>query len=599
MIVRRIVSSLLIAFMNHHLSNSLDHNLLDHLIQSLKKDESIHRVDLILDATDQSSSTPSLIARRFADEFSTTTTSLIRNQTLTENQCVSSTEFTKMMSKQHNLRIGIIDLQNQPSLKTKLLNSMLDFIQRQNPAVRGKIMIIVVDDDNSKYESYLKLGWRRQFLNMLIVQFLAIQGGKRKHLSSLQDDEFTAFVHAYDPFCNLYSKNILTPNSLLYLNRSRDMNKFPLILSSYIRKFTKSDNIQGFQVELIKAFAEVLNFEPIPAFYDGIRNYQFAKAPEGKFADLQLFDQGVVYGKEKNNDHACTSFESRLEISQLSSIYAVVRQYQLPEIKVPYAFIKTSLTLFLIAIVFWITPLILQYDMKNWTIIEISSLLIGASNESRRSPRLSEAILKMCLLTVSAMTMVYFNDDMINVLLGHQEFLNLNSFQELSESNLEFYMRKETSTRLNFSIESAAMRAVLNRTHVINFNRESNHLVIISTPDSKHAQLLTAFGKPGGGSISTYYIFENVSEQNSRMTLIDEPLSRSVHVVAMNSTASFSAKLTGIVTRLHETGLIDYWHKKINDQSWFRKRRQKRYHDDLEVKKDQSRIECQHKPDAI
>ncbi|KAJ8673274.1 hypothetical protein QAD02_004536 [Eretmocerus hayati] len=190
-----LISFLVYAY--YHVDCCLDKNV-NHLIEHLKADESINRVNLVVRSMDQLSSASSTIIQRVTVEFSTTVTYMGDKSTV-EDKCLTSTEAAQMIAKRSELRVGIVEAKNHSDSNEEML-SMLEFIDQQNPLVRGKCMIILINGDNSTYEPFLKSAWKMDFLDLSIVELLAEDDSDKTDLLLSKKKSQSVYIHNFNPF---------------------------------------------------------------------------------------------------------------------------------------------------------------------------------------------------------------------------------------------------------------------------------------------------------------------------------------------------------------------------------------------------------------
>ncbi|KAJ8673238.1 hypothetical protein QAD02_004500 [Eretmocerus hayati] len=563
-------------------SDCLDSGM-NQIIQLLKKDESTSRVDMILKNENQLLMSPasSIIVKRITDEYSTTVTNYLEDQRSSKDQCISSSKTAQMISRQHNLRIGIVDFQDgSDSNRDELLSSMLNFIDHQNPLVRGKCMFIVISGNNSTYESFLRFGWMKEFLDLSVVEFVAVNDSKAMGLVVSQEYRYSISIHVFNPFYYLHSKNILETNATIFPDKLRNFNGYPLHVFMPERILSASHTVRTVQQELARSFFAVLNFKPVSPQLSRTKINSVHDLLSRKIVDFFLADEGLKYDDRGFGENECYTYLSRLEIRHLSQDRVVICQYQPSVIIISYSFVKTSIIFLGIVIIIWIASRTLQFDVKNWTALRIIRVLLGASDENRGPPSMSELVLKICLFAVSGLCAIYFNDNMMNAVLGHQQFLDVNSFRELSKSNLYLYMSHMTKDKLERSLPNdIAVQAILNRSQFVDFGRDLDASTIKSPYESQRAQLLSAVFNYGGMSTDKYRIYEEIDDKTCRMTIIDEPLSRIAHTVTANPTAFFSKRFSEIAMRLDETGMLYYWEKTNAEKTWLWRSRKVRYND--------------------
>ncbi|KAJ8673249.1 hypothetical protein QAD02_004511 [Eretmocerus hayati] len=485
-----------------------------------------------------------------------------------------------MTSERSDLKIGIIDAFYQSDSKTTSMMEMLGFIEQQNILVRGKCMIIVIDNDNSTYEPFLRFGWQKKYLDLSVVELVAMDGSEMGDLGSLQRQKSRAYVHIYNPFKKVYSKEILAENILIFPDKLKNLHKYPLNVFSSSSMFKKNDSTSMLlimQNELLKAFAQALNFEQSPIddeIVDQVMNLSYAEPVRQEQVDFLVLTgpnisddltNELTHGKFFESSH----FVIDLRVRECSNVYLVIGQHKLPETLIPFSFLKTLGIFWILSVAFWILSRLLKFDMKNWTIVKISSTLLGASNDNRRPLKSLEMLSKMCVYAVSGLIAFYLNDDMMNILLPREKYLNLRNLKDLSESGLDVYMSDLTKYYLGQLLPNDAyMKTILKRAEVYDIMSDSSDWTDLPSKSHDIRLFLACFQFGHGRRSRELFIFENVDIQNSRFTLIDEPLSRGERIVYMKPNEFLLDNFMKIMMKLLDTGIIGHWESYNYPRNW-------------------------------
>ncbi|KAJ8673272.1 hypothetical protein QAD02_004534 [Eretmocerus hayati] len=573
-----LISSLVYAY--HHVDCCLD-NSVNNLMEHLKTDESINRVNLIVRPMDQLSSASSTIIQRVTVEFPTTIT-YMGDEKSSEDKCLTSTEVAKMTAKRSELRIGIIESQNHLDSNGEML-SMLEFIGQQNPLVRGKCMIILIGGDNSTYKTFLEFGWGINFLDLSVVELLLKDEGNEIHRHPAPEEcSNIIYLHNFNPFHDSYDKTILSANSTIFKDKVRNLNGFPIhVMGSQLIPL----ELMGLFI-LHRQFANILNFKMILHSLENwtpklIRfsktrssatpNISIKSAREQRTVDysISFADLNVPVNDSRAVCFKPSNFLLEIEASRYENYFVAVRQYNSPIVEVPASFLMTLGIFFVIVMIFSVFSRIFKFNGTNWTIKKISSILLGASSEYRGPSRLSELMLRICLFSVSGLITIYLNDDMMNILLGHQRLLPIKNFKDLSKSNLQIKMSIHTKKKLARSLPfDTDVMSILNRSQVYDDDEIIKRSLTKTLHKSKQAHLFFVYQYNGGTSgsslseVRSSHLPEGETindESGGSVVVIDKPVTKFGLIAKMKHTSFFLNQFHKYTMKIKESGLDPYW----------------------------------------
>ncbi|KAJ8673286.1 hypothetical protein QAD02_004548 [Eretmocerus hayati] len=559
---------LLLKLANFYREISCSHHGMSLVIEKLKNDTSmVPRVNLIVKSDDQGSPNLSALSRCIADELSTTITTYPSYQDPTD-QCESNTKIAEMTSKKYDLKIGIVDLQSRANTTYDLM-SMLDFIVHQDPLMRVRCMIILVNGANLTYESFFEYSWTRAYLDLSLVEFIRIHEGKKLYSSQITELNHNIYIHVFNPFYKKYSKSIFNPDTQIFPDKVKNLNGYPL---RTLGPMNTNESLKISSDYLTDVLSENLNFKPTP-YYQSVKiindinqsnetNLSTDEAMQHGLIDYDTVTEALIIYERDNECSKPSDILHMLKLDTSVGVYVVARQYITPRAEISFSFVTGVGIFFTIVSTFLVFSRLLKFNVRKWTVNRIISTIVGLSNEYRGPKRLSEMVFKMSVYTVSGIVAFYLNDVVINILLGRERTSGLRSFQDLSKANMKISMSTQTKSTLDlFSAENTAIGIILNEAEVYDQNDHSNISSMNDTDDFQHVQLYIAFRDERRRSMDMFYLFESFDNDDRRTTIIVDRISESRTSLILKPTAFFLHSFSKIITKLRESGIIDYWKK--------------------------------------
>ncbi|KAJ8673273.1 hypothetical protein QAD02_004535 [Eretmocerus hayati] len=331
-------------------------------------------------------------------------------------------------------------------------------------------------------------------------------------------------------------------------------------------------------LSLYRGFANALNFKrithPIRNFY--YHNIAYGNGISSSYEHREKpFERGIIaYTStfvdfdQKVNDNRDACFKSSrlfldIETGKYENEFLAVRQYNSPKAEISISFMITLAILIIVVFIFLIFSRIFKFNRRNWGLIHITRILLGASAEYRGPSRLSEMIFRICLFSVSGLITIYLNDNMTNILLGHQRFLRISTLKDLSESNLEVAIDSITKCWLGYdSNDDPDLKLILNRAQVYENDETLKKSLTNRARESNQAHLFITHRH--GNGISGYRLSEVTSSAQSRdqnngfVTVINKPTRRFRLIVIMKRTAFFLGQFHKYTMKMKESGIADY-----------------------------------------
>ncbi|KAJ8675067.1 hypothetical protein QAD02_010853 [Eretmocerus hayati] len=345
-----------------------------------------------------------------------------------------------MLGSRSDLRIGIIKSSENSDTKTEL-QEIIDFIDKKNPFVRGKNLIIIMNGENTTHESALRFGWNKKFLDLSIIEYVSADKCEKFDLQSVNESGHRLFMHVYNPFLELYSKMVLTPDTPIFPDKSRNLHGFPLKqYSPEETEFLKAI------LEMDQTFAEILNLRKTYVYTNEELDTTVHNDLQSEKIDYIIGLHILQYDQLCNWTRCweASSYLVHLDLGKSANFHAMVYQYTPPEADIPISSAITMEIILIIGAIFSIFARFLKLDAKNCTVPKTVRIILGASGVLQSPSRPSQIIFTMALFAVSGLISIYFNDDMISIVLGQKSFLNIKSFEDLLNSDLKVFMTDST-----------------------------------------------------------------------------------------------------------------------------------------------------------
>ncbi|OXU18859.1 hypothetical protein TSAR_008172 [Trichomalopsis sarcophagae] len=399
-------------------------------------------------------------------------------------------------------------------------------------APRSKCIIIVFNRNISiEFSNVLKFSWNKQFLYVTIIEIHVKITAALRPSSRIKESDVK--VHEYNPFKDVYTSTPFSTEMQLFTNKLLNLHGYqlktgfiqeiPLVMSKE-NSPNLVDGIYGMDSGFSKTLATAMNFSMIREREDRRTLKSIFMYPYGN--NLIVKQRGYY----------------KLQMS--SHILSI-------------AIIVTTIVV-LSALIF-----VLPFDRKTWTSCNLVMILLGITT-SRNPHKLSEKIFFLCLAFVSLTLSVQLWNDLLKVFLTRMSFREMKTLADAVEADVVPALTSEF-TSLYFP-EDKVLTKLVNKSKTIEAVEDTFGCVL---------DLLNKNEKVNACDVN-YILGKLMADSYSNkdkkwiITFLEEPLTPCWTAMLLADSSPYLERFNGILRRILESGLVEYWHDRHRALHHFR-----------------------------
>ncbi|KAJ8675119.1 hypothetical protein QAD02_010905 [Eretmocerus hayati] len=437
------------------------HPLMMYIVNYMKENLSTYQVTVMTKSINALGPFSSRIVKIMIDEFS----SVVGDSSAIAKIPVRRTfgDSWYRSSDQSKLKIGIVELQQESDTLNELWE-MLEFFMKYSKYIRGKCIILLVNGDGQSLESFLRLAWSKDFLDLTVIEWTVEVPDK--FLMGQDSVHYQAYIHVYNPFKNNYAKDVLGKDTDILPDKLKNLHGYELHTAIYNNNWDARidenyqgtndlDRFQGEDVQRTKLLSETLNFKANPIFvtYEDLRNDKLNNETNVPRIDYYstLFLTRLSEINETLADHAEWTNNQSTSTAYLQSM-SQTRLYVIQQkVREPYtssSFILSCGSLATMILIFSSFSRILKLNGKIWSVAKITHVLMGGSMDRQRGISFREKIFLITLYLTSIITMTITLDELLKMNLSEKEILRFKTLQELADSGVSLRVTNRTKVKL-------------------------------------------------------------------------------------------------------------------------------------------------------
>ncbi|KAJ8670156.1 hypothetical protein QAD02_001415 [Eretmocerus hayati] len=572
-----------------------------HIIQETKTDEAIgyflnyvehtlspYKVNLMIKSSNQLSH----FAKNFAAQVNERLLSHNRevvNTSVAEIKAIDDSYFLNYSHKYHikdylertSLTMGILDSElKADELLHEAMNLVRNFIAL-SPLMRGKYIIHLRTNLEIDLKDIFRFAWSWRFLDLTIIKWTQDNQILRNEIKPLQILRLQGFVYIYNPYTGKLSQEILSANTELFPDKSRNLNGYRLRFTAYTN-YIISSNISkswpqtGFNswaslshVEGVKMIKTLLNCLNISMELEWVKLYRRSPRDIIEFEEISSsrFRNGfkILYGNKSTGRLAFHDLPQQILIDYSNSIHypypAVCHFYFMRrkeyEMQISPEAILAFGGLFFTAFIFAAWARLLGFKEPNWSFLNILTAQMGGSLEHHGPMRLSEMIFQMSIYTATFIVVTLGGDYMYQIFVLHQELPVIQTLQDLANSDYNFIMENHDENFLQFIRMDQTVQEIVKR---IEFRRtELSGTHSFCMPPSSFQPVLDEFVNL---CISRSDAVQHIYESNSQFQVdrIKSPIINEFLKIPIGSRPIFARdRAEELIQKFMQVGLIDKW----------------------------------------
>ncbi|KAJ8670152.1 hypothetical protein QAD02_001411 [Eretmocerus hayati] len=578
-----------------------------HIIQETKTDEAIgyflnyveytlspYKVNLMIVSSNQLSH----FAKNFAAQVNERLLSHNRgivNTSVAEIEAIDYNYFTNYSHKYHikdylertSLTMGILDSEQEADvLLHETMNLVRNFIAL-SPLMRGKYIIHLRTNLEIDLKDIFRFAWSWRFLDLTIIKWTQDKQILRNEIKSSQILRFQGFVYIYNPYNDELSEEILTANTALFPDKSRNLNGYPLRIIAYQDDFVSPRISESWPPPELNSWASLSNEDGVNIM-ETLFECLNASMKLSKFKLSRKSPRDILEIKEMNNNFVIgftLSYRSLESISdnqdsqrQILINYFRYIHHPYPaechfyfmrrkeyEMRISPEAILAFGGLFFTAFIFAAWARLLGFKEPNWSFLNILTAQMGGSLEHHGPMRLSEMIFQISIYTATFIVVTLGGDYMYQIFVLHQELPVIESLQDLANSGYNFIMENHDENFLQFIRMDQTVQDIVKR---IEFRRtELSGTHSFCRPPSSSQPVLDEFVNL---CMSCSREVQHIYESNSQFQVdkIKPPIINEFLKIVTGSPPTFvKERAEQLIQKFMQVGLIDKW-----EHEGFRKR---------------------------
>ncbi|KAJ8675127.1 hypothetical protein QAD02_010913 [Eretmocerus hayati] len=443
---------------------------------------------------------------------------------------------------------------------------MLEFFMKYSKYIRGKCIILLVNGDGQSLESFLRLAWSNDFLDLTVIEWIVEVPDK--FLMGQDSVHYQAYIHVFNPFENKYSKDVLEKGTDVLPDKLKNLHGYelrtPILESGWVSRIDKNykgtndlDKFQGEDVQRTKLLSEILKFKANTVFVpykewvsDGL--YDAIKVSGGDYTTSVFVWEPVEnnetlaeYVEWTNNQSTSTAY---LQSMSQTRLY-VIQQY----VKEPYtsnSFILSCSSLATMILIFSSFSRILKLNGKIWSVAKITHVLMGGSMDRQRGISFREKIFLITLYLTSIITMTITSDELLKMNLSKKQMLRFKTLQELADSGVSLRVTQRLKAEL------------------LDWGRHNHILKKIADQAIESESVAPLLGDILANTTSTWVYAGTVHEFCDWLshvdsldglwfaTVIDENIESRIKTMRFREYAPYKNRFVEMTTKLIESGLM-------------------------------------------
>ncbi|KAJ8675125.1 hypothetical protein QAD02_010911 [Eretmocerus hayati] len=539
-----------------------DSNPMAYIVDYMKENLSTYQVTVMTKSINALGSFSSSIVKIMIDEFSSVVVDSSVMDTIPTNRSYGN--LRDRTSDQSKLKIGIIELQ-QGSDTLNELWEMLEFFMKYSKYIRGKIIILLVNGNGQSLESFLRLAWSKDFLDLTIVEWIGETS--KKSLTSSKSTSYEIFIHVFNPFEKKYVKEAFTDNTDVLPDKVRNLHDYDLdtflvepgLLGQVDENYSGPKEIDKFDegdVNLTKLLAETLNFTAKLKF---MKRKQWSSCYE-KTNDSCIpptdFSTTITSLTPIGRNTDTKEYTESLQSAPFNDVYMpalgktrlYLIQKKVTEAHTSRGFLISCCALITILMTFSLFSWILKLDKKIWSVIEIAQALLGGSIAHQKNMRLKEKIFLVTVYLTSIIMMALTSDELLKMNLDEQKVLRFKTLQELADSGESIRVTNWTKDRLlNLGKYNPVIQKIADQSIASEVDEPSLEKM---SPDESDTSVYggldqTSLGLPSVGSF----------DQKWFVSAIEEDIIWSMKIMQVRENFPYIDRFQGIILKLRENGL--------------------------------------------
>ncbi|KAJ8673140.1 hypothetical protein QAD02_004402 [Eretmocerus hayati] len=472
--------------------------------------------------------------------------------------------------KVNSLSMLIIELEFGEKIQDAI-RPMLTYLHYSNPYNRGKYLINLITNDAVNLERILKRVWSKRFLDFTVIQWIRLNQTEQKNLDKTQNVDYEVFVHSFNPFNHTFHKEILSANTQIFPDKTKNFHGFTL--NWYLNHFDDLPSkdtrlalaLWYAEESLINMLMDAMNCSKQLSVPSGYYEQTSAMGPTNYIKSigeidffLPFYHIRFIISPKKTNEWEATYYEVlyfiRFPISATYDFHIMrVKEYR-TEISV--AAILSFGGLFFTAFIFTIWAIFLGFKKPNWSFLNILTVQMGGSIDDGRPMKLSEKIFQMSIYIATFIVVTLGSDYMFQIYVLYQKLPEISRIQNLIDSDLDLVMVAEDYEYLQFYLENSNIQDILHRIRPQNLSQ--GYHTFCQKPSSKSSILDESINL----CLTYSGIKQHIIPSNDRLQIdhIQDPVMSSMPYLQLGNPSPIIKKpLEKLITRFSGFGLLNFW----------------------------------------
>jgi hypothetical protein len=545
--------------------------ILYHLMDYVQSNLETQRLTLITKSTNTLSLTSKQLIQCFLVKYSSILLEInsIVNKSSSKEILLIKNLFGRR-DESFSTKILFLDISNDINIEQELIIFINFLVNNTAKIPRSKCLIFLINKHLKSVEikEFFKYSWFYEFLDITVIEIMERNVHNTMLISLFKQTNI--ILHAYNPFSNTYIKEYSIKKSNLFTDKLKNLHKIPIPIGAneyfpnvlFPKEFNQNniwEQLNGCDVLLTNILAEKLNFtiELKIIFSEDIKlkllnsSYSNLADPLNDNFINYVVNIDYVMGTQSLEEY---SFSPGLFLEQ-GSFYFIVKQYSNSKIKFSENFIVILAIFIVIAVISICFVRLVNFNNKIWSIYNITQILIGTSiinTPERVSQRILFAFISFVSLTFTSS----FMEQLFNIYIDEQEFLDLTTLKNLIDSGIIPSISKHTQ-----------------KFYASTINENFQHILSISKLiDNKYAnigaskciiQMINDLDNVRGcetDQILGIAVAKRFSENINGwiLSLVKEPFATGVSVTVHTKTSPYIKKFNQIIRCLYDTGIIQY-----------------------------------------
>lgn len=423
-------------------------------------------------------------------------------------------------------------------------------------------IILMNSKENINFYQFFRYSWSENFLYITVIEIIG-QNQDYKNKFVPENVHLDIVVHQYNPFNDSYRSEPLSVTTNFFSNKLTNLYGFSLNTGIFeespgvevIRNYDKNnilDAIKGIDVEIMKTASQALNFSfNVKEIYSGGRIEKFSEPLHDLIDGLKDgtldfgFNLAWMLGRP-----TMESYNEQMGTFLYPCQYSIlIKQYGTYNMEMEvYVIFHTVLPILFISVL----VLIMRFERKVWTPINITKILIGQSI-AHHPQKASERVFFLCLAVMSSM----FFASIIHCFLSAYKtfYVDFTSLDEAMDAGIVPYMVNETKQSIS-NIHNSVLQTLIETSKTLMHYDDIDYCVTNLLNDENRSvngcQILNILGK----KIEEHFAYD---KETRLIKSLERPLPPAWVAMMHSTTSQYVERFDVVLRRMYEAGLMNLW----------------------------------------